>query len=117
VLEGLMSGTAPIEINVTAPVFWVSPRNDEMGNPEHHMTQTAAGLNNNPFIYKTIVNNSQNHPLLYELIAAPRHCSIPNGMCISPTGEISSAPLEEDMTVPLDPQTWHRVEVRVTDTV
>ncbi|MBK7843356.1 MAG: hypothetical protein IPJ71_06610 [Bdellovibrionales bacterium] len=116
-LSSRLSGTTPLELTVTSPVFWVSPRLDVSDQPEHFMVQTAAGLTANSFTYKTIVKNSLKNPLTYSIEVAPRSCALPNGVCINSSGVITWNPLVTDVTDPADPLTWHRIQVRVTDQV
>jgi len=111
-----LSGSGPLFFNVKAPVFFESPKLDNSGLPDHFMPQTAAGLSLSPFVYPTLVNNSNKNPLAYEIVFGPGDCEN-DGMCIDGEGVLTWTPPVEAITDPLDPTTWHRVEIRVTDTV
>lgn len=105
----------PLRINVVAPAYFVSPRQNLAGNPVHFMPHTAASMPSEPFKYPVIVNNSQGNTLEYSLVSSPRPCGEPNGMCIdSAKGIITWNPsYPGDMTE--DGGAGHLVRVRVKD--
>lgn len=116
-LPPAISGT-PLLLTVVAPVYLVSPRVSIMNVPTHHMIQTAASMNEQPFRYDVIVKNSQEHSLEYSLLSSPRECGVANGVCIdSSTGVITWVPnYSLDITPAGSPGSLIRVQVKDTVT-
>ncbi len=113
------TASAPLILNVTAPVFFLSPQMGTGYTSVFAMKQTAAGMASYPFTYKTIVNNSKGNTLQYSILQAPRACSDAsgNGVCINAsTGVITWTPKRpDDLTDPNNPATWKKIEIQVKD--
>lgn len=116
VLASRRRAIRPLALKVSAPVFFKSPLLAEDRSPLHSMRQVAA-IPSAPFRYPTIVENSAGNQLEYTVVAAPRACGASNGVCIDSSGVITWTPLSSDRTLADDSRTWHRIEVRVRDTV
>lgn len=105
-------GQAPLFLNVTAPVFLISPKLDPATNTVvKSIRQTAAGLTDYPFVYRMIAKNSKGNPLEYSIVSAPA------GVQIDPaTGVVTWTPTAAQITTS-DPAATHKIRVQVRDTV
>lgn len=113
-LQVFKATSLPLTLEVVAPVYLVSPRNDFTGTPIHFMKQTAAGLTEAPFKYEVIVKNTLKNPLKFELVESPRACAEENGSCIDESkGVITWVPKHPDDITTSGP--GHLFRVRVID--
>ncbi|WP_374033818.1 hypothetical protein ACES2I_14340 [Bdellovibrio bacteriovorus] len=109
------ASATPLRINVVAPAYFISPRQNLSGTPVHFMPHTAASMPSAPFKYPVIVNNSQGNSLEYSLVTSPRPCAEANGMCIDPTKGIISWNPAYPADVTAEGGAGHQVRVRVRD--
>ncbi len=129
----LKYGAISLQVNVISPVFFESPKlslqeiagrvpAEYSMQPDHHMVQTTNRGGVDQFTYPLLISNSKGNPIEVQILDAPRACEVANGVCVESDENNESFTLTwhpkypDDITT-TDPATWHRIELRVLDTV